>query len=293
MKMKADNAVVMAAGVSSRFAPISYEKPKALIAVKGEILIERQIRQLKEAGIPEIIIITGYMKEQFSYLKGRFGVAIIENPEYLTRNNNGSIYAAREFLKNSYICSADNYFTRNPFEKEVDGSYYAAVYAKAATDEWCMKEDEKGYIREIKIGGEESWYMMGHSFWSEPFSRKFLEILEREYARPETKGKLWEHIFREHLRELPMKIRKYNSEDIYEFDSLDELREFDPKYKISSGSAVLKAAAGRLGCEEGRLINIKPWKDREGKVRGIQFQALGKAYRYDYERKILEAYANE
>ena len=62
-----DNAIIMAAGISSRFAPISYERPKALIKVKNEILIERQILQLKEAGIPQIIVVTGYKKEQFSY----------------------------------------------------------------------------------------------------------------------------------------------------------------------------------------------------------------------------------
>jgi len=38
-------------------------------------------------------------------------------------------------LNNSYICSADNLFTRNPFEKEVDDSYYAALYANGETDE--------------------------------------------------------------------------------------------------------------------------------------------------------------
>ena len=63
--MKVDNAVIMAAGTSSRFAPLSYEIHKALIEVRGEILIERQIRQLKEAGVPEIYIVTGYKAEQF------------------------------------------------------------------------------------------------------------------------------------------------------------------------------------------------------------------------------------
>ena len=52
MSYKADNAIIMAAGASSRFAPLSYEVPKALIRVKNEILLERQIRQLQEAGIP-------------------------------------------------------------------------------------------------------------------------------------------------------------------------------------------------------------------------------------------------
>jgi len=37
------NAVIMAAGLSSRFAPISYEKPKGILVVRGEVLIERQI----------------------------------------------------------------------------------------------------------------------------------------------------------------------------------------------------------------------------------------------------------
>ena len=83
-----DNAIIMAAGVSSRFAPLSYEKPKALITVNGEVLIERQIRQLREVGINEIVVVVGYKKEQFYYLKEKFGVIIVENPEYNTRNNN-------------------------------------------------------------------------------------------------------------------------------------------------------------------------------------------------------------
>lgn len=72
-----DNAIILAAGTASRFAPLSYEKPKALIEVKGEVLIERQIRQLQEAGIPEIILVVGYKKEQFYYLQEKFGVRIV------------------------------------------------------------------------------------------------------------------------------------------------------------------------------------------------------------------------
>ena len=73
MSIKVDNAVIMAAGTSSRFAPLSYERPKALIEVRGEILIEREIKQLKDAGIDEIILVTGYMKEQFGYLTDKLG----------------------------------------------------------------------------------------------------------------------------------------------------------------------------------------------------------------------------
>ena len=60
-----ENAIIMAAGFSSRFAPLSYEMPKALINVKGEVLIERQINQLKAVGIHDITIVVGYKAEMF------------------------------------------------------------------------------------------------------------------------------------------------------------------------------------------------------------------------------------
>ena len=74
--IKVDNAVILAAGASSRFAPLSYERHKALIEVKGEVLIERQIRQLREAGVKDIYVVTGYKSEQFSYLVEKFGVKL-------------------------------------------------------------------------------------------------------------------------------------------------------------------------------------------------------------------------
>ena len=43
------NAIILAAGKSTRFAPFTYERPKGLFSMKGEILIERQINQLIEA----------------------------------------------------------------------------------------------------------------------------------------------------------------------------------------------------------------------------------------------------
>ena len=44
--IKADNAILLAAGYARRFAPLSDRCPKGLLPVRGEVLIERQIRQL-------------------------------------------------------------------------------------------------------------------------------------------------------------------------------------------------------------------------------------------------------
>lgn len=287
MSYVVDNAVIMAAGLSSRFAPLSYEKPKALINVRGEILVERQIRQLKKAGIANIFLIVGYKKEMFYYLKEKFGIYILENTEYAVRNNNSSLYVARKYLKNTYICSADNYFTVNPFEQEVEESYYSALYADGPTKEWCLECDEDDWITNVKIGGKDSWYMMGHAFFSEKFSERFVEILCREYGWEETKDKLWENIYVDHIQELPMKIRKYHTNDIYEFDSLDELRLFDMKYLKNSGSQIMKELARQLNCREEELTCLKPLKDYTGQIEGVSFIYGNEKYEYIYRTEIL------
>lgn len=284
--MKVDNAIIMAAGTASRFAPLSYEKPKALIEVRGEVLIERQIRQLREAGIEEVVVVTGYKAEQFEYLKDKYGVVLINNPYYLTRNNNSSIYAAREYIKNSYICSSDNYFITNPFESDVDESYYSAVYIEGETGEWCILEED-GWIKDVKVGGRDSWVMLGHVFWSESFSRSFLHILEDEFEWPETADKLWETIYIEHINELPMKIRKYPADFIFEFDTLDELREFDDSYISNTRSEILTKIAGELGVEEKEIRSVKAFKDKDNAAAGFSFET-GKKYKYYYKTETME-----
>lgn len=288
MSYKVDNAIIMAAGLASRFAPLSYEKPKALIKVKGEILIERQINQLKQAGISDIIVVVGYKKEMFEYLERKFDVKIVKNPEYNTRNNNSSIYAVRQYLGNSYICSSDNYFPENPFELYVDEAYYSAVYAEGETKEWCMDYDSNDWITKVTVGGSDKWYMLGHAFWTREYSKQFVEILEKIYDKPETVDKFWENIYIDNMDILKLKIRQYDADKIYEFDSLDELREFDKSYVLCSGSEIIAGCAKMLGCQEAELYSFEPKKDARGEVVGCKFVYKNNKYIYDYKKKSME-----
>ena len=86
------NAIILAAGKSNRFAPFTYERPKGLFRVKGEVLIERQLEQLKAAGITEIYIVVGYMKEKFFYLEERYGVKLLVNNTFAAKGNLYSLY---------------------------------------------------------------------------------------------------------------------------------------------------------------------------------------------------------
>ena len=283
---KVENAIIMAAGLSSRFAPLSYEQPKALLRVKGEVLIERQIRQLQEAGIDDITIVVGYKKELFNYLIDKFKVKIIENPEYNTRNNNSTLYCIRHILGNTYICSADNYFSENVFESYVDYAYYSAVFEEGKTNEWCITTDETGLITDVKVGGENSWVMLGHAFFTDKFSKKFIDVLEKVYELPETAPLLWESIYINNIQELQMYIRKYSKETIFEFDTLDELREFDHIYYTNTGSQILRKVSEKLKCKENDIVKTKPI-NLKGEVVGFEFLSNERHYTYFYKTEKL------
>jgi cholinephosphate cytidylyltransferase/choline kinase len=225
------NAVLMAAGSGSRLAPITARTPKGLLRIRGEVLVERQIQQLISAGIAEIFLIVGYRKEQFSYLASNPYIHIVENPDYCRYNNTSSLYRVLDVLDNTYICSADNYFTENVFTPYVYRSYYASVYGDEPTTEYYLTVDADERITDVQIGGQCGWYMMGQAYFSRAFSEKFRTLLRSEYGiNSFVPQMLWEQFYMRHLDELILYRKRCPSDIIYEFDTLADILAFDPNF---------------------------------------------------------------
>ena len=70
-----------------------------------------------------------------------------------------------------------------------------------------------------------------------------------------------------------MKIRKYPSDFIFEFDTLDELRIFDQSYTTNTRSEILKKIATNLSINEGHIKEIKAFKDKNNAAAGFTFHA--------------------
>ncbi|MDR1082241.1 MAG: phosphotransferase [Coriobacteriales bacterium] len=255
---RVDNAIIMAAGISSRFVPISYEKPKGTLTVRGEILIERLIRQLQEVGIDDITVVIGYMKEQYLYLEDAFDVKLVINEEFAERNNNSTLKLVERQLANTYIITSDSYFAENVFASHVYRAYYASVFMEGPTDEYCIKTEGKKRIVKITTNGTDEWAMFGEAYFNRKFSQEFVRVLNEVYDRPETKPKLWELIYAEHVERFDMDIKKYPGGIIYEFDSLEDVRQFDPDFITNIDSAVLDNICATLECQRAHIRGIKP-----------------------------------
>ncbi|BDE96007.1 NTP transferase domain-containing protein [Raoultibacter timonensis] len=276
---RVDNAIIMAAGFSSRFAPISYDKPKGVLKVRGEVLIERQIRQLQEAGIDDITVVVGYMKEAFFYLEDTFGVTIKVNDDYVTRNNNSTLMLVKEQLGNTYICSSDDYFTENVFSPYEYQAYYSAQYFEGETDEYCLTVGPGNRIVKVTVGGVDSYGMLGHVYFDRDFSNRFKRFLEDDYGKPETAGKLWEDIYIDHIKDLDMVMRPFEPGVIFEFDSLDDLRDFDHDFIDNVDSEILDNICSVLECERIDIVDIAPLKEGLTNL-SFRFGCLGGLYVY-------------
>ena len=261
------NAIIISAGTSSRFVPLSYEIPKGLLEVKGEILIERQIRQLNEAGIKDITIVVGYMAEKFTYLCEKYGVQLVINEDYLRYNNTSSVIRVLSRISNTYICCSDQYYKYNPFLQELRTSAYAALYADGKTNEYCLTTDVDGYIKEVKVGGENEWYMAGFAYFCEAFSREFRKIMVDAYAKEETRQMYWEDVYIKHIHALPpMRIIKFENNTLCEFDSIDELRVFDTTYIEDTRSEIVKEICRLLQCKDNELGDFKRVDKKQGHI---------------------------
>ena len=230
---KVDNAIIMAAGRSKRCMPLSNYLPKGLFEIKGETMVDRQIMQLHDAGIKEIVLVVGYLKEKYYPLKDKYkDLIIIDNTEWDEKNNISSVYAAQEYMKNSYLCCSDNWFAHNVFREYVYDSYYACKYTDEFIDEYCVKgTDKNGYITSIKKGGEKTWYTIGEAFFKKEFSQKFIELLRNEYYDPEIKYMLWDDFHIKHIDQLKLKIKGYSDEECKEFDTTEDILQFYPNFK--------------------------------------------------------------
>ncbi len=261
---KVDNAIILAAGMSTRFVPVSFEKPKGLIAVKGEVLIERIIRQLQEKGVDEIVVVVGYMMDKFLYLREKFGVTLVVNNEFATKNTHSSIYHAKKYLSNTYICCSDNYYPENPFHTYEYRAFYCSIYLEGISYvERAFTFDETGLIYDTNKPSNNQWIMYGHAYYDRTFTNSFVPILESYYGKEGVENLYWENVYAENVNKLPMYIKQCKDGEILEFDSMEELKAFDPDFVAHNQIKIFNNICNVLKC------NIKQIKDIEVIKKGL------------------------
>jgi choline kinase len=94
--------LVLAAGRGSRMGNATEDKPKCLNQLDGRTLLDWQLTSLDEAGIEQLLVVRGYLKEM---LVGEYGV--VNNLRWNETNMVSSLFCASAFKGDTIISYSD------------------------------------------------------------------------------------------------------------------------------------------------------------------------------------------
>lgn len=148
-------ALILAAGLGTRLAPITDTRPKSLVPVNGKPILIKQIENLRENGVTDITIVSGYMSEvlETEVKKNYPEINIIESVDYATTNNMYSAWLGKDFVNNEpfLMMNADVFFDASVIKELLDEKYENAIVTDIGSYfEESMKVIEKdGRLIEI------------------------------------------------------------------------------------------------------------------------------------------------
>lgn len=226
-------AVFIAAGFGSRMVPITLNTPKPLVRVHGKRIIDTLLDAVVEAEIPEIVIVRGYLGEQFDQLVKKYpNIRFVENPLYNEANNISSALRVRELLRGAYVFEADLVLSNPALVRKYEFETNFLGIPMRRSDDWCFQV-EGGTIRALDIGGTDCYQEVGISYWSEADGAKLESDLKAAFEMPGGRELYWEQVplkaYAEHYR---VAVRPCSKEDIVEIDTFNELKAFDKTYDV-------------------------------------------------------------
>ena len=240
---KPRRAIILAAGFGMRMVPINLETPKAFLEVAGEPLIERQIRQLHEAGVHEIYVVVGFMKEKFEYLIDEFGVKLVVNRDYAFRNNLYSLALVAKHLSDAYIIPCDIWCAKNPFSAHELYSWYMVSDREDPESDVRVNRKMELVAAERPAGGRAviGNAMIGIAYLQEETARIVRERITELCRDRENDGAFWEKALYEKDKTEKDKTRSGSTrwdrmivparvvpaEEAVEINTYEQLRELD------------------------------------------------------------------
>jgi len=249
------NAVILAAGFGMRMVPINLSTPKALLEVKGERLIERLIDQLHEAGVNDITVVVGFMKEAFEYLIDEKGVELVVNDQYSVRNNLYSLGLVRNKISNTYIVPGDIWCAENPFSSNELYSWY--MVSEDKDDLSDVRVNRKRQLVRVK-DSEPGNKMIGISYITKEDAGRLTAAVKALIDSGRYELSFWEEALYDGDR-MTVNCRLVSPEAAVEINTYEQLRELDADSHHLKSDAI-STISKVFDCKESEITDIRVLK---------------------------------
>lgn len=232
-------AVILAAGMASRLRPLTEHTPKCLLKVGERSLLQRSIDALKNNGILDYVIVTGYLHEMIkTFVAEEYGssinVTFIQNEAFDSTNNIYSLWLARPEAEGEEILLLDSDLLYDPeiiARVLADDAKNVLTLIRHDLGEEEMKvvlDKKNGTITEISKTCN-PLDAAGESLGIEKMGREYTSALYKE-LEPMMNEEHLENVFYERAFErLLAKGHTYNVVDVTELFSceLDTVEDFE------------------------------------------------------------------
>lgn len=225
------NAIILAAGLGSRLKELTKNKHKALFTIGGVPNIERTIKFLNEIGVKEIYIVTGYLSEQFDYLKEKFDVKLIKNDKYKEQNNLASFSLALPYFSDSFVIDGDVVLIKNILQIPTNSVYFTTIRQNSDKEEWVVKTINDRVVG-IEVCNKQAPSLLGISF----FTNKDASIIKsyiknlpsRAFLDPK---KYYDNAIVEVLDDINMGFINIDNNLVAEIDDASDINELEEKLR--------------------------------------------------------------
>ena len=225
-------AVIMAAGLGSRFGKMTETMPKGFIEVGGQSMVIRSIETLIASGINRIIIGTGYKKEVYESLQAKYPqIECVFSPRYAETNSMYTLWNCREVIGNDdfILLESDIIYSQNAITELQEDKHPDIMLITPVTkfqDQYYVEYNENGTLtrcstnkEEIDVKGE----LVGIHKLSSDFYHRLCEEYEKIASDKPKLGYEYQLLW---MSQHVSPVYVLNSSDVkwYEIDDEDDLR---------------------------------------------------------------------
>lgn len=225
-------AVIMAAGMGTRFGKYTELVPKGFVEVNGIPMVVQSIETLISCGIERIIIGTGYRKEVYEALCEKYPEVICcHSPRYAETNCLYTLWNCRELIGDEDFLMLDSDLIYEPkaITALMASKYPSAILTTPVTkfqDSYFVEEDKRHRFVKWSKNYEEL-HACGELIGIHKLSNKFFKAVCREFEADLTQNEKssYEPFFQKVSNTIcPIYILKINSLEWYEIDDESDLK---------------------------------------------------------------------
>lgn len=240
MNKKNTTAVIMAAGMGTRFGHYTDMIPKGFIPYKGKPMVILSIETLIDCGIEKIIIGTGYHKEHYEALTEQYPqVQCVFSPRYAETNSMYTLWNCRETIgeENFLLLESDLVFERKAISSLIECPYESAMLITPVTkfqDQYYVQMNEKCELINCSVNKDEIT-PSGELVGIHKISNAFYQILCSEYGKIVAEKPKLGYEFQlldVSQRITPMNVLKVDDLQWYEIDDTQDLKYAEENIRI-------------------------------------------------------------